>query len=361
MKMEQFEHGGDLLTAMEAAAGPVLDISANVNPLGMPAAARRAVIESLAAAERYPDPYCRGLRAKLSGRLSVSAEWILCGNGAADLIFRLALAERPNNALLLAPSFSEYEAALRAAGCSPRFYSLREENGFELDEQFLEELTPETDFAVLCNPNNPTGRLIPPELLSQIAERCEQNGTRLLVDECFNGFLDEPGRHSLIGLLSKNKSLVLLRAFTKIYAMPGLRLGYCLSRDGALLVRMARCGPPWAVSSAAQAAGEAALSENSYLGRTRRLIAGEREFLIRGLAVLGLKVYPPSANYVFFRWENANGEALSQRLLRHGVLVRDCGNYRGLDQSFLRAAVRTREENERVLAAMAAALREGGR
>ncbi len=359
--MKRIGHGGDFFTAEETAAGPVLDVSANVNPLGMPEAARRAVVESLDLAERYPDPYCRALRAKLSGCLSVPAGWMLCGNGAADLIFRLTLAERPKHALLVAPSFSEYEAALRAAGCAPRFYALRAEEGFRLGKRFLEELTPETDFAVLCNPNNPTGQLIDPGLLREIAARCEQNGARLLVDECFNGFLDDPERNSLIGLLGERSRLVLLRAFTKIYAMPGLRLGYCLSSDGALLERMAESGPPWAVSSAAQAAGEAALSDRDYLERTRRMIAGERAFLAEGLAALGLEVYPPEANYVFFRWRGARGEPLSARLLRKGVLVRDCGNYRGLDSSFLRAAVRTRAENERVLAAVGGALWEAER
>ena len=347
--MAELTHGGDVYSLAEECAGPILDFSANINPLGLPEGVRRAAEASLADCARYPDPLCRGLRKALGERLGLGPELILCGNGAADLIFRMALALRPRRGLIPAPTFSEYARALEAAGCRTETHFLREEDEFRVTGDLLERLEPGLDILCLCSPNNPTGWPVEPALLEEILLRCRENGTAVLLDECFVSFLDEPERYTMVPRLREFPNLVILRAFTKLYAMAGLRLGFCLSADAALLEEMSRRGQPWGVSIPAQAAGMAALGEAEYLRRTRELIPRERAFLREGLEGLGFPVVGSRANYLFFR--GADG-ALARRLRPMGILLRNCGNYPGLGPGWYRAAVRAREENAAFLAAL---------
>lgn len=294
-------------------------------------------------------PHCRRLVAALADREGVPEEAILCGAGAAELIFSFCAALRPRTALELAPTFSEYAAALAAAGCRVERCALEEEQGFALTEKLLEELERKScEVVFLCNPNNPTGRLIPPALLESILALCERRGGWLFVDECFLELSDGGRGTSLAPLLRPGRRLFLLRAFTKSYAMAGLRLGYCLCGEGALLERMGRQTQPWNVSVPAQAAGLAALGEEAYLRESRALIQSERRYLREGLEALGLTVCSSQANYLLVK----SPAELSGPLLDRGILIRDCANYRGLGPGWYRTAVRRREENRTLLNAL---------
>lgn len=341
-------HGGDWAGFALAHGCLPLDFSANISPLGVPRGVQEALREAAGQADRYPDPLCRELRGALSEHEGVPAEWILCGGGAADLIFRAVLALGPGRALVTAPAFGEYEAALESVGCAVERYALRPEEDFRLRPDILEKITPETDLVFLCEPNNPTGVTTPRPLLLRILERCRETGTRLVVDECFGDFLDEPELHTLKGALADFPNLLILKAFTKLYGMAGVRLGYALCEDTELLERMRRAGQPWAVSSLAQAAGVAALKETDYVRQVRALIAAERPRLAEQMERLGLRVVPGEANYLLFRSETPLDASLGQR----GILLRCCGNYAGLDGTWYRAAVRTRAENQRLIAAL---------
>lgn len=349
----ELTHGGDWAGFALAHGRPPLDFSANISPLGVPTGVQKALRDAAGRADRYPDPLCRELRAALSAHEGVPAEWILCGNGAADLIFRAVLAQRPRRALVTAPSFGEYEAALRLTDCAVERVFLKEKRNFALDGGFLDAMTPETDMAFLCEPNNPTGVTTSPALLAGILERCRETGTLLVVDECFGDFLDTPEAHSRKGDLAEYPNLLVLRAFTKQYAMAGVRLGYGLCADGDFLERMRRAGQPWPVSSLAQAAGIAALGETDYARRVRELTAEERAWLFRRLTGLGLRVIPGEANYLLFRCPRP----LEEPLARRGILLRNCGNYAGLDETWYRAAVRTRTDNRRLMEALEEVLR----
>ena len=340
------DHGGDWAGFQRTYGVPPLDFSANVSPLGMPEALRRAAEAALAEADRYPDPLCRELREKLAARHGVPAEWILCGGGAADLIYRLAAARRPKRALVTAPAFSEYENALTLWGYRVSRFPLSEETGFAVTEDILSAVTPEVGVVFLCEPNNPTGRTTDRALLERILERCDDCGTLLAVDECFNELLDDPATHTLLPFLPGHENLLILRAFTKSHGLAGLRLGYALSRNVPLLAAMARSGPPWAVSAPAQAAGAAALEQSGLLEPLRRLIRRERPRLAAGLASLGCRVCPGEANYLLFFH---GAPELGRRLAERGVLIRDCSNYHGLGSGWYRAAVRTEAENTRFL------------
>ena len=341
-------HGGDWAGYRAEFGCDALDFSANVSPLGLPAGVAAAITNALPTADRYPDPLCRELRAALAGAEGVPADWILCGNGAADLIFRLALAVRPRRALLPAPTFAEYEAALQTVGCAVQRVFLREENEFAVTEEFIDAVTPETDIVFLCQPNNPTGQVTPPALVERLVRRCAECGAVLAVDECFLDFLPDRDALTAKQLLRDAPQLFILKAFTKLYAMAGVRLGYALCGDAALLEKMRGAGQPWAVSSLAQAAGLAALQETAYAGAVRALIAEQRPRMAAGLRALGLRVMDGQANYLLFRATPDFGE----KLRRRGAVVRSCANYPGLDAAWYRTAVRTAEENTRLLQIM---------
>ena len=237
-------HGGDIY------AGKVLlDFSANTNPFGTPQAVQEAIAEALPRLHRYPDPYCRKLVAAIAEHEAVPKNYILCGNGAADLIYAYARAVHPQKAAMPAPTFSEY--ALGLSDCEISYYFLQESKDFALDSGILDFLhleKPEVLF--LCDPNNPTGQLTDPALMEAILECCHDLGICLFLDECFLD-LTKNGV-SRKNDLARYPELFLLKAFTKSYGMAGVRLGYGMSADTALLEAMSRSQQPWNISSLAR-------------------------------------------------------------------------------------------------------------
>ena len=344
----EYTHGGDLVTARSRWGGPVLDFSTNLNPLGIPAQVSAAA--AAADGSTYPDALCRGLRQAIAAHDGVEEGQVICGNGAADLIFRLAFALRPQKALVPVPTFSEYEGALACVGCQVERYALDRAQAFDLDEGFLEAVTPGIELVFLCTPNNPTGRLISTDLLVEIARRCRDLGAVLAVDECFLPLADGGGA-GLAPYLAEFPNLFLLRAFTKSYAMAGLRLGYGLSADTGLLERLGKFAQPWSVSAPAQAAGTAAFTRcPNWPEQARALVARERPALAAGLRELGCAVVPSQANYLLFQLKNVPD--LKEKLLQRGILIRSCANYHNLGPDWYRVCVRGGEDNRRLLAAL---------
>lgn len=344
-------HGGDRCGAsLESGFSQeeLLDFSANINPLGMPESIKEAIHKGLSASLHYPDPFCRLLRTKLAEKEGLEAEDILCGNGGADLIYRLVYALRPKHALVTAPTFAEYEEALQQTGTQIHYYTLPD--SMELEKEYLHAVTKDLDLLFICNPNNPTGLLTRRELLLELLAKARELDIFVCIDECFLDFVREKEAYTLTGALSLYPNLLILKSFTKLYAMPGLRLGYILSKNRELLERIRRAGQPWSVSEPAQQAGTAALAETGFRDRTLALIEKEREHLKTALTELGCSVWPGKANYLCF---HAPGEPeLYEKLLKKGILIRRCSNYRGLTKEDYRTAVRTREENNRLIQAM---------
>ena len=341
-------HGGDWAGYRARFGHDALDFSANVSPLGLPQGVADAIVAALHTADRYPDPLCRELRTALSRAEQLPEPWILCGNGAADLIYQLVWALKPRRALLPAPTFAEYAAALESVGCEVKRKTLHEADDFAVTEAFVQAVNQSIDLVFLCQPNNPTGQITPPELVQRLVRRCADCGAVLVVDECFLDFLQQRDALTAKPLLQTAPNLVILKAFTKLYAMAGVRLGYALCSNTALLAKMQAAGQPWGVSSLAQAAGAAALRETAYADAVRALIADQRPKLAAGLRALGLQVIEGSANYLLFRAPETLGAALQQR----GVCLRSCGNYPGLSAGWYRTAVRTAPENEQLLQTM---------
>lgn len=342
-------HGGDAASLdMRNPGAGIIDFSVNTNPHGMPQSVRQAVTEGIEANHHYPDNRCRTLRAALSDFEEVPPDWILCGAGAADLIFRLAFGLRPKQALLFSPTFAEYELALNQIGCRCVFHRLEEKRGFAPASGLVGQIEG-CDLVFLCNPNNPTGVLAKPRLMAEVLEACKKAGAILAVDECFLDFLPQPQPYTMKKYLAGSDNLIVLRAFTKTFAMPGLRLGYALSSNPALLRKMDEAGPAWNVSVPAQLAGIAAAGERDYLKACRENILRGRLWLEEELAACGLRVYRGTVNYILFYTPCA---ALAQRLAERGIIIRDASNYRGLSPGYFRVAVRTKEENHALIEAI---------
>ena len=208
--MTKHIHGGDVYKYRNC-----LDFSANLNPLGTPESVKQAIIGSLDHIAQYPQVGCGVLRERIAESEGVKAEEVICGNGAAEVIFTLCHAVKPKRALIPAPTFAEYGQALASTGCELEYYMLTENDGFVLSEAYLDILHKGLDMAFLCNPNNPTGMLIPHRLLKRILEKCRKLDILLVVDECFLDFVKEPEEYSLKHSLSGFNNLFILKAFTK--------------------------------------------------------------------------------------------------------------------------------------------------
>lgn len=347
-KPERLVHGGDWAGFEERFGYEPLDFSVNVSPLGLTEGIKTAVINTLETADRYPDPLCRRLRKAIAEREHVEEGSCLCGNGADDLIFRLVAAVKPRKALITAPTFAEYRAAMELQGTEIEEFELKEIDGFSLTEEFIEHIKADTEIVFICEPNNPTGVTTPRNLLKKVLERCAEVGALLVIDECFNDFLDEPEKHSMREMLADFDNLFILKSFTKLYAMAGIRLGYCLCYDENLLKKIRKAGQEWSVSSLAENAGLAALREEGYVSELRRLVKSERERVVRELGNMGIDRVYGEADYLLFHAR----EGLADELETRGILLRRCENYSGLGPGWFRLGLKKREDNNILLKAM---------
>ena len=334
-------HGGDIYRNRVK-----LDFSVNINPLGMPEEAVRAMRLAAGLCCRYPDPEAEELKKAVSVAYRLPAEWLLFGNGASELFLAAAHGLRPEKVLIPVPSFYGYEHAAKAAGSRIRWLELKRENGFRAGEELLSALTPDIGLLFLANPNNPTGALTENRLLAAVLERCQRQGIVVVLDECFIEFCG--GGHSLLPALERFPNLCVIRAFTKIYAIPGVRLGWLACADDELRGRIAAQLPEWNLSCFAQAAGCACAGLEDYVERTRRIVRTERAFLKERLEGLGIRVFPGEADFLLLYAQRP----LYEELLGRGILIRDCTSFRGLGKGFYRIAVKSRRENEILLQAL---------
>lgn len=365
-------HGGEIYENKHI----LHDFSININPFGLPEPVLSRLAGSWELLERYPDQECTGLREALAVFTGLAAEKILCGNGASELIETALRTIRPDRVVLTAPSFSGYRRAAENCGAKIRYHYLRREENFALTERFLEELesqarrkkAEEKEIVILCSPANPVGNLIDPSILERTAEICEENKIWLMVDECFLGFTRDEQRRTMRRFMAGEGSntiynqLLVLDAFTKRFAMPGIRLGYLMAKDVDLLRRIHEKQPEWNVSGLAQSMGLAALEEaGPYMEKARKLICSERQRMTWALESMGFTVFPGEADFIFFSVDPAEGYGknpsgivtdLAAALLEKGILIRDCSNYPGLGKGYYRAAIKRPEENDVLLQAL---------
>lgn len=372
-------HGGDIYRNRVK-----LDISVNCNPLGMPGAVREAAEAAIHDCEAYPDAQCEKLRSALARSQRLPADWYVFGNGAASILYQSLQALRPKRVLLPAPGFVEYERAAAAVGADCRFfdslsqpYQSDDQTEYQTEQTKRESSFPpleealgqEVDLVILCSPNNPTGRLISADGLEKLLAHIQNQKTVLLLDECFMDLSaqEKAADHSLLAIWQRlyettaspkqlPERIILLKAFTKTYAMPGLRLGYALIPDPVLRGRILGQQPSWEVSIPAQAAGLAAVDQVNYLQQARSLIAAEREKLMAALRKFGFTVLPSDANFLLFY----SPHPLYRKLLEQGILIRDCSDYRGLTEGWYRLCVSLPEQNEVVIQALKGIFKQYG-
>ena len=320
--MDRFEHGGRVYDA-DGRLRDVLDFSANINPLGMPTSVRDALIKNLDGVEHYPDPEAHALKAAIAQRYALDVENIAVFNGAAEFFYIYFNLIAPTDIFIPTPTFSEYERAATAAGLRISFDA-------------------PAGSMIVCNPNNPTGQL------RSVDEILNLKATRLIVDESFIDFVGDD--RSVKKFVGQRNGLIVVQSLTKIFAIPGLRLGFAAA-SADVITRIDRAKDVWNVNYLAQIAGVAALNDLDYLNRTRRWIEIERRHVYDRLrSIDGVEVFEPTANFVLIKFESERrARAVCEALAEENILVRRCDNFRGLDGRYIRMAIRLRAENDRVL------------
>jgi len=369
-----YEHGGNiyrLAGELKMQERKIIDFSSSVNPLGVSRKVKAEMRKHLKYLHNYPDPEAGRLRKRLAQSHGIDTETILCGNGSTGLIYLITRVLRPQNILLPAPTFSEYEKACTTS-CKSQvtIYELKEENNFDIDpDDFIKAMegklpnppsppftkggpggindsslvthhsSSSFDMAFLCNPNNPTGRLVKKEDVGKIAEAARDLQCILIVDEAFIDFCPD---ESVIKDVEKNPHLIVLRSLTNFYALSGLRIGYGVF-PRHLMVGLKECGEPWTVNSLAQRAAVVALKDKVFRRETLGLIKGEKRFLEKGFRKIGTKFFSSDANFYLLKVDGAN--EICRQLKKKGILVRDCANFKGLGDTYLRVAVKSHREN----------------
>lgn len=331
-------HGGDVYRNQVA-----IDFSVNINPLGVPEAVKAAMYQAADMCDRYPDGEAERLKRAVSNMLGVPKEYLLFGNGASELLMALIHAIKPKKTVIPVPSFYGYEYAAKAAEGKIFFYEMKQEDHFCLTKDFEAALTEDTELLFLANPNNPTGNLLGEEELKTLLQHCKNQAICVVLDECFIEFCGS--RFSMLSEIEEFDNLILLRAFTKIFSIPGVRLGYLVCKDKEMLKRVGRQLPEWNLSCFAQEAGCACAKLTDFIAETEAYVRKERQFLEEEFRKKNFQVFSSAANFILLYSE----KPLYEQLLKERILIRDCRNFRGLRQGFYRIAVKSRKENEMLL------------
>lgn len=345
-------HGGNIADAVNRYGireRDIVDFSSNISPLGPSSAAIRSAKKALAYGDRYPDQSLSELRRTIARYFGIKPEHIVCGNGSTALIHLVPQIYRPKRVLIPVPTFTEYAAAALKAGAEVVPYQLKEKDGFRVDPIEMAFAFKGIDMAFLCNPNNPTGRVVQKNEMMEIVQYALQEKVTLVVDEAFMDFVES---ETIVKDAVQTSHVICIRAFSKFFGMPGLRVGYAVCGEEIASVLNAG-SEPWPVNIPAQFAAIAALNDWGHIKRTLKIVTRERERLLAELRILpGVEPFPCAANFILIKFTTADGRSLTQALGLRGILVRDCSTIPGLDNRFIRVAVRTRSENARLLTAI---------
>lgn len=334
-------HGGDIYSNQIK-----YDFSVNINPLGVPEKVKAALHEAVNDCSNYPDISSEKLADAVSEMLSVSKDHLLFGNGASELFMAVIHAIRPEKTVIPIPSFYGYEHAAKANSGEIIYYETKDCNDFGIKENILSILTDDVDLLFLANPNNPTGTLIGRECLLKILKHCLMKNIYVVLDECFIEFCDKG--LSMTKEIDSFPNLIIIMAFTKIYSIPGVRLGYLISSNTSILNAINNQLPEWNISVFAERAGSACRGLNGFIDETIKYVDTERRYMNDNLLKLGFKVIPGKANFLLFYTD----QPLYDQLLDKEILIRDCSNFRGLSKGYYRIAIKTRKENEILLKAI---------
>lgn len=342
-------HGGNIY---ECESG-VVDFSANINPLGVPESFKEMLQNSLDEFTRYPDINYTELRTAIADYIKhVDIDSIVPGNGAVELLYKAIGMSGKNKVIGLAPAFSEYKRAALFYGLE--FYGIA---GFDKDFETIDidklaEAADENSVVVVCNPNNPTGTLTSKSKMIRLADRLMEKGSKLIVDEAFMEFTPDYPANSMASELNRYHNVLVVKAATKFFGMPGIRLGYAICENKHWLNKVKKGLEPWNVNTAAVIAGRSVLKDYAYIMKSREWIERERSYVYNSLAAIsGLKVYKSSANFHLIRLLDTSLDAwqLKNKMLTHGILIRTPEGFECLDGQYVRLAVKNRENNQSLI------------
>ncbi|MBA4601494.1 threonine-phosphate decarboxylase CobD [Thermoactinomyces mirandus] len=367
-QVEQFGHGGDLLSASELygiSPGDWIDFSSNIYPYGSPPVVKQIIREAVEEAgmpvfSSYPDPASRKLKRAIGEFHGVSPEMALPGNGAAELIDLIIQALRPARVGVISPAFAEYSECAEKRGIPVDHLVTAWEQDFEPETGEMVSLIKQVDLLFIGYPNNPTGHMLSSGRMEELLKLAHLFKTTLVVDEAFIDFVENGEARSLIPFTRNFPNLIVIRSMTKFFSLPGLRLGYLIAQE-AMVSHIKKLQIPWSVNGLAQKIGCAVLQEDIYQEHARQVedwIHQERDLMIGKIGKLrGFCVFPGLANYLLVRIVQPNAvhtvNELQSRLAEKGLLIRNCSNYKGLDSACFRAAIKKPGQNRLLLSALA--------
>ena len=349
-------HGSDL-EKIEKIYGikkeDIVSFSANVNPLGVSHLLRRELPSRLDVISRYPDREYTRLREVIAAYCGTSCDDILVGNGSTELITLLIKTIAPKKALIIGPTYSEYERELSLGGGTSEYFALKEEDAFALDcDRLLSSLNDSVDMLIMCNPNNPTSSAVSAGDMRRILSECKEHGIFVMVDETYVEFAQDYDAINCVPLTKSFDNLCLLRGISKFFASPGLRLGYAICHNAKLIGDMNAVKDPWTINSVAEVAGELMFGDSEYINETKRLIFSERKRVTEALrSIPGLHVYEPVANFVLCRItkEDVNADILFDKAIRKNMMIRNCSSFAFLDNTYFRICFMSEKDNDRLL------------
>ena len=349
-------HGSDLEKIEEYYHIPKEEIvcfSANVNPLGLSDTVRQKLVRNLDIICRYPDRAYKSLRQTIGAYCGADPAHIVVGNGSTELISLLISQRAPRKALVLGPTYSEYARELSLVGGSMEYYHLREEDDFILDiDDFLSHIAADVDMVILCNPNNPTSSAIPYRDMERIICECEKKDVFVMIDETYVEFAPSVSQISAVSLVPKYDHFMVIRGVSKFFAAPGLRFGYGITSNERFLTALLTHQNPWSLNSIGAFAGEEMLKDQTYIQKTRALIANQREEMLRRLAGSETyKTYPAYGNFILARImkEGVTSFDVFEKAIYQKLMIRDCSSFAELEGEYIRFCIMLPEDNARLM------------
>lgn len=350
--MSNIIHGGnieELARKYNLKKENIIDFSANINPLGLSENVKKAIIKSIDEINIYPDITYYNLKKSISNYEKTTPDYLTLGNGAAEVIFNLVRAVNPKKALLLAPTFGEYEEALLSVNSKIEYYMLSEGNNWDIGIDILDQINEAINIIFICNPNNPTGRLTDRNIILKILEKTKKYNCIVAIDESFLDFVKENEEYTLLKYIEVYNNLFIIKSLTKFFAMPGLRIGYGITSNIDLVKKISNISIPWNINILAEKSTIKALEEKEYIKNTIDYIENEKNKFYNELCKFkDLKVFKPSVNYIMFKVDK--NIDLKEEMMKENISIRSCSNYNGLNNKYYRIAVRKREENEKFVA-----------
>jgi len=328
------------------------NFSGNVNPLGLSPSLKEKLIENITLVTSYPDPDYTLLKESIARYTSSNPDHILLGNGSTELIAHYIDYVNPKKALIIGPTYSEYEKKVKTLGAEVHYFPLKAEHDFSLQiDLLIKECNATIDLLVLCNPNNPTGTLVDARALYPLFDACKTNGIHILIDETYMDFVDLSVK-SAITLVESYSNCIVLRGFSKFFSAPGLRLGYGITSDLTCHEHLEKQRHHWSINSLAAFAGKELMNDTAFIQSSVTFITQERERILSVLSEeVNLKVFPNFANFFFVELlhKKHTSHGLFDYLIRKGLMIRDTSSFPFLHGEYFRFCILTHEENDLLL------------